>query len=85
MSAVVINKDENLEKEYQRDILTMEGKKIQAKDLYATGKSSIDSCVTEMQFASVLRLIFIIEKIDVTVSTALYYYYRVKTAQLQEL
>ena len=86
MSAVtLIDSVKCLEIEQQRIVKTAAGKEIQTADLYETGKNSINSCVTEVQLEAALRYICIIEKIDELVAHALYYYYKVKKLELQDI
>lgn len=75
----------SMEEEHQRIVKTVENKEVNTSDLYETGKNSIDSCVNEEQFKNVLRYILIIDKIDKTVATALYYYYKVKSKELEQI
>lgn len=74
-----------LEEEHQRVVKTIENKEVNTSDLYETGKNSIDSCVTEEQFKNVLRYILIIDKIDTIIAKTLYYYYKVKSKELEQI
>jgi hypothetical protein len=74
-----------MEEEHQRKVKTVEGKEVNTSVLYETGKNSIDSCVTEEQFKNALRYILIIDKIDTLIATALYYYYKVKSKELEQI